>query len=309
MTAVSDPAHPARAAAGAPPLLRVEGLAKTYRTPAGTHDAVGDVTFDVHSGEIVSIVGPSGAGKTTVLRVLAGLLAPTAGRVLISGVPVDGPPPGVALVFQDYSRSLLPWLSVLGNVTLPLRSARVPKAEAAERALRALASVGLEGKERLRPRELSGGMQQRVAIARALAYQPRLLLMDEPFASVDAQTRMDLEDLVLPLREQYGMTIVTVTHDIDEAVYLSDRVVVLSAPPSAVAAVVEVALPAPRSQTTTKEDPRFGRLRHRVLDLVRRPGAPANTTDTTDTTDAANAAETGDFAIPASPVTERTPQR
>ncbi|MFF0578257.1 ABC transporter ATP-binding protein [Streptosporangium saharense] len=272
MTAVSAPT-------GQWPLLRAETLAKTYHTPAGAHEAVRDVTFDVHAGEVVSIVGPSGAGKTTLLRILAGLLAPTSGRVLLSGVPVEGPPQGAALVFQDYSRSLLPWLSVLGNVTLPLRSARVPRTEAADRARQALASVGLEGKEKLRPRELSGGMQQRVSIARALAYQPRLLLMDEPFASVDAQTRMDLEDLVLPLREQYGMTIVTVTHDIDEAVYLSDRVVVLSPPPSTVSAVVDIPLPAPRSQTATKEDPRFGRLRHRVLDLVRRPepAAPATT--------------------------------
>ncbi|MER7130063.1 ABC transporter ATP-binding protein [Streptosporangium saharense] len=268
MTAASAPT-------GRRPLLRAEALAKTYHTPAGAHEAVRDVTFDVHAGEVVSIVGPSGAGKTTLLRILAGLLAPTSGRVLLSGVPVEGPPQGAALVFQDYSRSLLPWLSVLGNVTLPLRSARVPRAEAADRARQALASVGLEGKEKLRPRELSGGMQQRVSIARALAYQPRLLLMDEPFASVDAQTRMDLEDLVLPLREQYGMTIVTVTHDIDEAVYLSDRVVVLSPPPSVVSAVVDIPLPAPRSQTATKEDPRFGRLRHRVLDLVRRPGPAA----------------------------------
>jgi len=175
------------------------------------------------------------------------------------------------MVFQDYSRSLLPWLTVRGNVRLPMRAAGVSREDATERADRALASVGLAGKESLRPRQLSGGMQQRVAIARALAYEPNLLLMDEPFASVDAQTRMDLEDLVLPLRAAYGVTILLVTHDIDEAVYLADRVVVLGRAPSRVVRVVEVDLRTPRHQVTTKQDPRFARLRREVLALVRRP--------------------------------------
>jgi NitT/TauT family transport system ATP-binding protein len=251
------------------PLVRVRDLRKAY----GDNLAVGGVDFDVLAGEVVSIVGPSGAGKTTVLRIVAGLLAASAGTVEVDGTAVAGPPPGVAMVFQDYSRSLMPWLSLLGNVTLPLRAKGISRAAAAEQARHALRSVGLEGRERMRPAQLSGGMQQRVAIARALAYQPKLLLMDEPFASVDAQTRMDLEDLVLPLRDEYDVTIVVVTHDIDEAVYLSDRVVVLSSPPSVVSRIVEVDLPLPRSQTATKEDPRFADLRHEVLTLVRRHAA------------------------------------
>jgi NitT/TauT family transport system ATP-binding protein len=247
-------------------LVSVEHLAKAY----GDHRAVDEVTFDVRTGEVVSIVGPSGAGKTTTLRIVAGLLEPTSGSVTIDGVPVTGPPADVAVVFQDYSRSLLPWLTVLGNVMLPLRAKGLSRAEARAAAVQALGAVGLAGASRQRPRELSGGMQQRVAIARALAYRPKLLLMDEPFASVDAQTRMDLEDLVLPLRDEYGVTILLVTHDIDEAVYLSDQIVVLSPAPSTVLRVIDVEFPLPRSQTATKELPGFGRLRHEVLDLIRK---------------------------------------
>jgi NitT/TauT family transport system ATP-binding protein len=262
----------------AEPLVRITDLHKTYVDAGNTNIAVSGVGFDVGEREVVSIVGPSGAGKTTVLRIVAGLMTPSSGMVEVDGHQVDGPPPGVAVVFQDYSRSLLPWLTILGNVTLPLRSKGVGRAEARRRAAEALAAVGLEGKESNRPGQLSGGMQQRVAIARALAYEPKLLLMDEPFASVDAQTRMDLEDLVLPLRDRFGVTILIVTHDIDEAVYLSDRVVVLSPPPSIVKRVVKVDLPSPRSQFTTKESPEFARLRHEVLALVRRPqdGADAS---------------------------------
>ncbi|MGK2956121.1 MAG: ABC transporter ATP-binding protein [Solirubrobacterales bacterium] len=272
MEASTDASNHGTARAGqGRPLVRIEDLHKSYEVSGGPNIAVAGVAFEVDSEEVVSIVGPSGAGKTTVLRIIAGLLEQTSGTVTVDGTPVDGPPPGVAVVFQDYSRSLLPWLTIQGNVTLPLRSKGISKSEARAKAKEALRSVGLAGKEKLRPWQLSGGMQQRVAIARALAYEPKLLLMDEPFASVDAQTRMDLEDLVLPLRDRYGVTIVIVTHDIDEAVYLSDRVVVLTPPPSIVSRVVPVDLPGPRSQMSTKEDPEFARLRHEVLSLVRRP--------------------------------------
>jgi NitT/TauT family transport system ATP-binding protein len=247
-------------------LVSVEHLTKAY----GDHRAVDEVTFDVRTGEVVSIVGPSGCGKTTALRIVAGLLEPTSGSVTIDGVPVTGPPADVAVVFQDYSRSLLPWLTVLGNVMLPLRAKGLSRAKARTAAREALTAVGLADASRQRPRELSGGMQQRVAIARALAYRPKLLVMDEPFASVDAQTRMDLEDLVLPLRDEYGVTILLVTHDIDEAVYLSDHIVLLSPAPATVLRVIDVDLPPPRSQTATKELPGFGRLRREILDLVRK---------------------------------------
>jgi NitT/TauT family transport system ATP-binding protein len=252
------------------PIVRVSDLHKTYTSDKGDHVALAGVSFEVQRGEVVAIVGPSGAGKTTVLRAIAGLLEPSSGSVHVAGKPVVGQPPREAgFVFQDYSRSLLPWMSVLHNVALPLRAKGLSKKEATEKAAAALAAVGLAGREAAHPRQLSGGMQQRVAIARGIAYEPELLLMDEPFASVDAQTRMDLEDLVLPLRDQFNISIVFVTHDVDEAVYLSDRVVVLSPSPSVVRRVVDIPLPFPREQHRTKEDPAFARLRGDVLDLVR----------------------------------------
>jgi len=211
---------------------------------------------------------------------MSGLLAPTAGRVLLDDSEVTGPPEEMALVFQEYSRSLMPWLSVRDNVELPLRHKKLAKPERARLVEEAVEAVGLEGNLDRYPWQLSGGMQQRVAIARALAYQPRILLMDEPFASVDAQTRADLEDLVLAVRRQYEVTIVFVTHDIDEAVYLSDRVVVLTPSPTRVQEVLEVSLPHPRDQVETKELPEFARLRAHVWRSIKRPDgarAPAAT--------------------------------
>lgn len=256
-----------------PAVVRVSNLHVSYTSAAGTHVALAGVDFDVKRREVVAIVGRSGAGKTTVLRCVAGLLRPATGLVEVGGHAVTEPPPEVGVVFQDYSRSLLPWLSVLGNVTLPLRSKGLSRADAHARAREALAAVGLADRERAHPRQLSGGMQQRVAIARALAYQPDLLLMDEPFASVDAQTRLDLEDLVLPLRERFGISVIVVTHDVEEAVYLADRVVVLSPPPTHVQSIVEVDLPGPRDQDATKQDPRFAELRSQVLSMVRGPAS------------------------------------
>ena len=180
------------------------------------------------------------------------------------------PPPEMALVFQEYSRSLLPWMSVRGNVTLPLRHKKLGKAERTRLVEEAIEAVGLTRFIDRYPWELSGGMQQRVAIARALAYQPEILLMDEPFASVDAQTRGDLEDLVLRVREQFGVTVLFVTHDIDESVYLADRIVVLTPSPTEVREVLSVDLPHPRDQVDTKELPEFARLRAHVYRLIKR---------------------------------------
>ncbi|MFE2183540.1 ABC transporter ATP-binding protein [Streptomyces sp. NPDC059455] len=223
---------------------------------------------EVRSGEFVCIVGPSGAGKTTLLRCLGGLMAPTEGSVYMEGVLVEQPPEKLSVVFQDYSRSLMSWMSVLGNVTLPLRSRGMARHEREQAGLTALAGVGLEGCEHQYPWQLSGGMQQRVAIARALAYKPEALLMDEPFASVDAQTRADLEDLTLRVRREFGVTVVLVTHDIDEAVYLADRVLVLSGRPATVRATVDVPLPSDRDQLHTKSLPEFAELRSQVLKLI-----------------------------------------
>ena len=250
-------------------MLEVTGLAKAYGRAGAAHAAIDGLSLNVARGELVSIVGPSGCGKSTLLRCVAGLTAPTAGQVVLRGTPVRRVPDGLAVVFQDYGRSLYPWLSVADNVALPLR--RTTRARAARRSAAdaALAAVGLPGVGGKYPRQLSGGMQQRVAIARALAADPVLLLMDEPFGSVDAQTREDLEDLVLRVRRERDITILLVTHDIDESVYVGDRVIVLTAGPGRVRADLPVPLPEPRDQITTKENPAFVRLRTEVSRLVR----------------------------------------
>ncbi|WP_033294498.1 ABC transporter ATP-binding protein [Amycolatopsis jejuensis] len=249
--------------------LVVRGITKSYLSDGREHEVLSGVDFEVRSGEIVCIVGPSGTGKSTLLRTIAGLTTADAGEVVVDGTAVAGPAPGCAVVFQDYSRSLLPWLKVEPNVALPLRGKGIPKDEQLRRVRRALADVGLAEAGRRYPWQLSGGMQQRVSIARALASEPELLLMDEPFASVDAQTRSDLEDLVLKIREERGVTVVQVTHDIDESVYLSDRVVALGGTPASVTEIVDVPLPFPRNQHDTKADPRFAQLRTHVLERIR----------------------------------------
>ena len=250
-------------------MLKVEHLGKTYGEGEQAVEAIGDLAFEVHEKEFVCIVGPSGCGKTTLLKCMSGLLEPTRGEVRLHDQPIDGPPERMALVFQEYSRSLFPWMTIRQNVAFPLRRKQVDKDKLVEEAIE---SVGLSGFADRYPWELSGGMQQRVAIARALAYQPEILLMDEPFASVDAQTRADLEDLVLELRGRYGVTIVFVTHDIDESVYLGDRVIVLTPAPTRVQEICEVGLPEPRDQVETKELPEFARLRAHVYRSIKRRG-------------------------------------
>jgi NitT/TauT family transport system ATP-binding protein len=231
-----------------------------------------ELNLIVAPGELVSVVGPSGCGKSTLLRCIAGLVPPTGGRVVLRGAPVDDVPDGLAVVLQDYGRSLYPWLSVRDNVAMPLRRTMRGRAARRKAADAALAAVGLPEAGNDYPWQLSGGMQQRVAIARALACEPLLLLMDEPFGSVDAQTREDLEDLVLGIRRERDITILVVTHDIDESVYLGDRVIVLTPGPGRVRADLPVHLPAPRDQIETKELPEFVRLRTEVSRLVRSAG-------------------------------------
>ena len=245
-------------------MLAVRGLRKVYEGHGRRVEAIGDLTFTVGAGEFACVVGPSGCGKTTLLRCVAGLLPPTAGQIEVDGRPVSGPPRGLALVFQEYGRSLFPWLRVRDNVELPLRSARVPRGRRRDLVSEALASVGLGDVHHAYPWQLSGGMQQRVAIARAVAYQPRVLLMDEPFAAVDAQTRADLEDLIRSVWQRFGVTLLFVTHDIDEAVYLGQRVIMLSAAPTHVAEDLPIDLPVERDQLTTRADARFTELRGHV---------------------------------------------
>jgi NitT/TauT family transport system ATP-binding protein len=251
-------------------VLEIKSLGKTYGTGAKATHAVGDVSFSVQEREFVCVVGPSGCGKTTLLKCVGGLLAPSRGEVLLRGKRVTSPPEEMALVFQEYSRSLMPWASVRNNVVLPLRHKKLRRGERNALVEEALSAVGLTRFIDHYPWQLSGGMQQRVAIARALAYQPSVLLMDEPFASVDAQTRGDLEDLVLRVREEFGITILFVTHDIDESVYLSDRVIVLTHAPTEVEEVISVDLPSPRDQIATKELPEFAHLRAHVYRLIKR---------------------------------------
>jgi NitT/TauT family transport system ATP-binding protein len=254
-------------------MLEIRNLGKTYGTGANATHAVGNVTFSIEEGEFVCVVGPSGCGKTTLLKCVAGLLRPSSGEVVLRGARVTEPPDQMALVFQEYSRSLMPWLSVRNNVLLPLRHKKLSRGERDSLVEESLGAVGLQRFMDRYPWQLSGGMQQRVAIARALAYQPSILLMDEPFASVDAQTRGDLEDLVLRVRHEFGITILFVTHDIDESVYLSDRVVVLTHSPTEVKEEIPVGLPRPRDQIATKELPEFAQLRAHVYRLIKREQA------------------------------------
>jgi NitT/TauT family transport system ATP-binding protein len=252
------------------PLLEVGHLRFAY---AGSTmaPAIEDVSFTVAAGEFLSIVGPSGSGKTTLLRCVAGLMRPTSGEIRLNGEVVSAIPAELAIVFQDYGRSLFPWMTVRDNVEMPLRRLRLGRDERESRIQASLAEVGLAEAARKFPWQLSGGMQQRVAIARAIAYRPSILLMDEPFASVDAQTRADLQDTTLEIWRAHGSTVLFVTHDIDEAVYLSDRVVVLSQPPAHVETEIPIDLPRPRDQIETPSLSRFAELRHEVAALLRRP--------------------------------------
>ncbi|MGY6657883.1 ABC transporter ATP-binding protein [Amycolatopsis sp. TRM77291] len=262
-------------------MLEVSGLNHRYGAGEKAHVAVNDLSFTVEAGQLASIVGPSGCGKSTLLRCIAGLIKPTSGRVSLHGDDVSGVPEDLAVVFQDYSRSLFPWLSVEKNVEFPLRWRNLSRSERRTRAREALESVGLSGVGSKFPWQLSGGMQQRVSIARALASRPALLLMDEPFASVDAQTRFELEDLTRRVQRENGSTVLVVTHDIDESVYLSDRVLVLSKSPAKIVADLPVGLPAERDQITTRESAEFVTLRGEVARLLH-GGAPEAVTAASD---------------------------
>lgn len=257
------------------PLMNIDDISFFY----GEKQILDQLSAELYPGDFMCIVGPSGVGKTTLLQCLSGLRAPTHGAIEFDGKKVNNPPRDLAVVFQDYAHSLMPWLSSLSNVALPLKSAGVKKAERTKRAAEALAQVGLEGNETKYPWQLSGGQQQRVAIARALACRPKAIIMDEPFASVDAQTRADLEDLTLQVRNEIGVAIILVTHDIDEAVYLSDKIMVLNGHPSSgrpahIVDMVDVPFGTERDQLETKASSEFADLRSRVYSQIRTtPGA------------------------------------
>ncbi|MEK7210433.1 MAG: ABC transporter ATP-binding protein [Candidatus Binatota bacterium] len=251
------------------PLLEVKELSKSYRQIGGESTvAVQEISFEVDKEEFVSFVGPSGCGKTTLLMCIAGLIPPSSGAVKVKGMEINGPPQNLVLVFQEYNKSLFAWRSVMGNVLFGLEVRGRISRDAEDKARHLIDLVGLEGFERHYPWELSGGMQQRVAIARALAYEPEVLLMDEPFGSVDALTRLELEDTLLRLWKELKTTILFITHDIDEAIYLSDRICVLSRRPSRVVQRIDVHLGRPRNQLATRADPGFVELRNEIYKQI-----------------------------------------
>jgi NitT/TauT family transport system ATP-binding protein len=243
--------------------ISVEGLGKRFS--AHGWYAFEDVSFSVGKGDFAALIGPSGSGKSTLLHIAAGLSEPSAGSVRVKGEPVTRPRPDLMFVFQQYSKSIFPWKSVLDNVRLGIQYRSSSSREEMDEFCRAqLEHVGLGRYADYYPYQLSGGMQQRVAIARALARRPDILLMDEPFGALDAMIRVELQDLLLELWKELGLTILFVTHDLDEALYLAQRVIVLSASPGRVADTIDVALPYPRTQVETRSDRRFLELRERV---------------------------------------------
>ena len=252
-----------------PVALEVSGLTKHFETPRGVVTALDNVSFSVHKRELMCVIGPSGCGKSTLVRILAGLETSSAGDVKVYGKSVSGPGPDRGMVFQSYT--LFPWLSVKDNVMFGLRMAGKSAYSAEGEAREWIDLVGLSKFENSYPHQLSGGMKQRVAIARALANQPRVLFMDEPFGALDAQTRCKMQSHLLEIWKNVDITIVFITHDLDEAVYLSDRILVLDANPGRVSEIVEVPVPRPRSEAQLF-DPTFMATRKHIDHMMHPPG-------------------------------------
>ena len=244
------------------PLMKIDGLRVVYRTDDSETVAVDDFSLDVKKGELISIIGPSGCGKTTILRCIAGLLQPTTGKIMLGDKECTSPGSDRGMVFQDFA--LFPWRTVLHNVEFGMEVAGVPKEERRERAMRYVKAVGLEKFANSRIHELSGGMKQRVGIARAMVMHPAVILMDEPFGALDAQTRNIMQDMLVKIVQHSDRTILFVTHSVDEALYLSDRIVVLSKRPSTIYKIIDVPWPRPRDRTDTE----FTQLRKRILSYL-----------------------------------------
>ena len=257
------------------PKLSIQGVSRTFTSPKGvqTH-ALTPVNFDVQENDFVTILGPSGCGKSTLLRIVAGLDQPSTGVVMLDGQPVDGPGADRGMVFQSYT--LFPWLTIEENIRFGLRERGMPEREQKERADYFIAKVGLRGFEEHFPKQLSGGMQQRTAIARALANDPKILLMDEPFGALDNQTRVLMQELLLGIWESAQKTVLFVTHDIDEAIFMANRVAVFSARPGRIKTELAVDFPHPRHYTI-KTSPEFMALKAQLTEEIR---AEAMATDT-----------------------------
>ena len=250
--------------------LRIEDVGMTFETKKGRFVAIESIDLTVKKGDFVSLIGHSGCGKSTLLNLVAGLILPTAGGILLAEREIGGPGPDRGVVFQNHS--LLPWLTCFDNVYLAVeRVFKLPKADLKKKTHEALAMVGLTAAEAKYPHEISGGMKQRVGIARALAIEPKMLLLDEPFGALDALTRANLQDELLKIVDKTGATVLMVTHDVDEAVLLSDRIVMMTNGPAArIGGVLEVDLPRPRERLALAGEPRYIELRTTVMDFLYR---------------------------------------
>ncbi len=263
-SAQSGMRQPSTPQAGA--ILVVDKLVKRFETPDGVLTAVDGMSLDVAPGEFVSVIGPSGCGKSTLFNVIGGLLEADEGTVNVDGETINGPHPSIGMIFQD--ESTFPWRTVIDNVAFPLEIASVPKSERQDRARHFVKLVGLDGFEKRYPSELSGGMRQRVSMARTLVAQPEIMLMDEPFAALDEQTRLLLGDKVLQIQQELKQTTLLITHNITEAVQLSDRILVMTYRPGTLKRVVEIRLPRPRSSEIVSSD-EFGHYVARIWSDLR----------------------------------------
>jgi NitT/TauT family transport system ATP-binding protein len=261
-----------RAVAQAPAenIVEAQHVSMVFGVGEGRHTVFEDISFEVRVGEFLCIVGSSGCGKTTLLRQIAGLQKPTSGIIRFNGQPVTRPTLDKAIVFQDYSKALLPWRSVAGNVALGLEVSGTPKDEIKDEVNDLLAKMGLLPAAEKLPAQLSGGMQQRVQIARSLAQRPKIILMDEPFGALDAITRQVLQDELQTLARERNMTVIFITHDLEEALYLGYSVIVLASNPGRIVKQIDVDLPRPRRQLETRESTTFLRLRHELHGLIGR---------------------------------------
>jgi NitT/TauT family transport system ATP-binding protein len=252
---------------GASVRVRFEGVSLEFSTPRGMLRVVDDVTYDIREGEFVAVIGPSGCGKTTMMNMLAGFITPTRGRVLLDGKPVDGPGPERGVIFQEYG--VFPWLTVRDNIAfgMRLRANRKPSEDVAAVCERYMQLMGLSDFANAYPKTLSGGMRQRLAIARAYAVRPEFLLMDEPFGALDAQTRSNMQNLLLQVLETERKTVMLITHSVEEAIYLASKIVMVTARPARVREIIEVPFPYPRDERL-HERPEFGELRWHIREAV-----------------------------------------